>query len=49
MYVVRVKEPGESRNEYDIFDVVQPVPAEGEPLEKIQPTKEENACSMKEA
>lgn len=49
MYVVRVKEPGESTNEHDIFEVVQPVPAEGEPLEKIQPTMEENPCTMQEA
>ena len=49
MYVVKVKEPGASKNEWDIFDIVQPVPAEGEPLEKIQPTMEENACKMQDA
>jgi branched-chain amino acid transport system substrate-binding protein len=49
MYVVRVKEPGQSKNKYDIFEVVQPVPTEGEPLEKIQPTMEENPCTLQEA
>jgi branched-chain amino acid transport system substrate-binding protein len=49
MYVVRVKEPSASKDQWDIFEVVQPVPAEGESLEKIQPTQEENACTMQEA
>lgn len=49
MYVVEVKDPAQSQNEWDIFNVVQPVPGDGEPLDKIQPTQEENACEMQQA
>lgn len=46
MYVVEVKEPSQSENERDIFRIVEGVPGEGQPLTAIQPTREENACTM---
>ena len=46
MYVVKVKEPSESEDQWDIFEIVEPQPGPGEDLELIQPTKEENPCQM---
>ena len=46
MYVVEVKESSQSENERDIFHIVEGVPGEGQPLTAIQPTREENACTM---
>jgi branched-chain amino acid transport system substrate-binding protein len=46
MYVVRVKEPSESKDQWDIFEIVEPQPGPDQDLELIQPTKEENACNM---
>lgn len=46
MYVVKVKEAAESKDEWDIFDVVEAVPGADEDLELIQPTEAENACQM---
>jgi branched-chain amino acid transport system substrate-binding protein len=46
MYVVRVKEPSESKDQWDIFEVLEPQPAPDQDLEVIQPTQEENACAM---
>lgn len=46
MYVVGVKSPEASSDQWDIFDIVEPVPGEGESLERIQPTMEENSCEM---
>jgi branched-chain amino acid transport system substrate-binding protein len=46
MYVVRVKEPSESKDQWDIFEIVEPQPAPDEDLEVIQPTQEENACNF---
>ncbi|MBM4443451.1 MAG: ABC transporter substrate-binding protein [Candidatus Rokubacteria bacterium] len=46
MYVVRVKDKASMKDKWDIFDVVRPVPAAGESLELIQPTREENPCTM---
>lgn len=46
MYVVKVKEPADSKDEWDIFDVVEAVPGSDEDLELIQPTQEENPCHM---
>jgi hypothetical protein len=34
------------KDKWDIFDIVQPVPGPNESLELIQPTKEENPCTM---
>ena len=47
MYVVKVKKPAEASDKWDIFEIVQPVPAAGESLELIQPTREENPCVFK--
>jgi branched-chain amino acid transport system substrate-binding protein len=46
MYVVEVKDPSASKDQWDIFNIVEAVPGKGEDLAAIQPTKEENACSM---
>lgn len=46
MYVVRVKDKGKMKDKWDIFELVRPVPGANESLELIQPTKEENACTM---
>jgi branched-chain amino acid transport system substrate-binding protein len=46
MYVVKVKDKAKMADKWDIFEIVQPVPAPNESLELIQPTKEENACTM---
>lgn len=46
MYVVKVKDKAKMKDKWDIFDIVRAVPGAGESLELIQPTREENACSM---
>jgi branched-chain amino acid transport system substrate-binding protein len=46
MYVVRVKEPSESKDQWDIFELVEPQPGSDQDLELIQPTREENACNF---
>jgi len=46
MYVVRVNEKAKMKDKWDIFEIVQPVPGAGESLETIQPTREENSCTM---
>jgi branched-chain amino acid transport system substrate-binding protein len=46
MYVVRVKEPSESKDQWDIFEIVEPQPGPDQDLELIQPTQEENACNF---
>jgi branched-chain amino acid transport system substrate-binding protein len=46
MYVVAVKDRAKMKDKWDIFDIVMPVPAANESLELIQPTKEENPCTM---
>lgn len=46
MYVVKVKEKEKSRDQWDIFDIVQPQPGPDDPLDLIQPTKEENPCTF---
>jgi branched-chain amino acid transport system substrate-binding protein len=46
MYVVKVKDKAKMADKWDIFEIVRPVPAPNESLELIQPTKEENACTM---
>jgi len=46
MYVVKVREKSTMKDKWDIFEIVRPVPAPNESLELIQPTKEENACTM---
>jgi len=44
--VVKVKDKARMKDQWDIFEVVEPVPKPGESLELIQPTKEENPCNM---
>jgi branched-chain amino acid transport system substrate-binding protein len=46
MYVVKVKDKKDAKDQWDIFELVQPVPAPGESLELIQPTRQENPCTM---
>jgi branched-chain amino acid transport system substrate-binding protein len=46
MYVVKVKTKAQSKDKWDIFDVVQAVPGPKESLELIQPTEAENPCKM---
>ena len=46
MYVVVVKDKAKMKDKWDIFDIVRPVPGPNESFELIQPTKEENACTM---
>jgi branched-chain amino acid transport system substrate-binding protein len=46
MYVVKVKEKAKMKDKWDIFEIVRPVPGAGESLEAIQPTREENSCTM---
>jgi branched-chain amino acid transport system substrate-binding protein len=46
MYVVNVKDKSKSRDQWDIFDIVETVPGPKESLELIQPTQQENPCSL---
>ncbi len=46
MYVVKVKNKANSKNRWDIFDVIEAVPGAKLGLEAIQPTKSENACTL---
>lgn len=46
MYVVKVKDKKDAKDQWDIFELVQPVPAGNESLELIQPTRQENPCAM---
>jgi branched-chain amino acid transport system substrate-binding protein len=46
MYVVRVKDKAQSKDKWDIFDIVSTVPGPKESLELIQPTQQENPCKM---
>jgi branched-chain amino acid transport system substrate-binding protein len=46
MYVVKVKDKAKMKDKWDIFEIVQPVPGPNESLEMIQPTREENNCTM---
>ena len=46
MYVVKVKEPAQSKDQWDIFEIVEPQPGPDQDLELIQPTQEENPCKM---
>ncbi|HEX6110670.1 MAG TPA: ABC transporter substrate-binding protein [Geminicoccaceae bacterium] len=46
MYVVEVKEASQAKDQWDIFEVIEPQPGPDQDLELIQPTQEENPCSM---
>ena len=44
--MVKVKEPSAAKDQWDIFEVVEPQPGPDQDLELIQPTQEENPCNM---
>jgi branched-chain amino acid transport system substrate-binding protein len=46
MYVVRVKDKKDAKDRWDIFEIIEAVPETAESLELIQPTKQENPCTM---
>ncbi len=46
MYVVKVQDKAKMKDKWDIFELVRPVPGANESLELIQPTREENPCTM---
>jgi branched-chain amino acid transport system substrate-binding protein len=46
MYVVKVKDKARSKDQWDIFDIVQAVPGEKDSLELIQATQQESPCPM---
>lgn len=46
MFVVKVKSEAEMEDKWDIFEIVEPTPADNEPLDVIQPTMAENPCNM---
>lgn len=46
MYLVKVKDKDKAQDQWDIFDIVQPTPGPNESLEAIQPTEQENPCTM---
>ena len=46
MYVVKVKDKAQSKDKWDIFDIVRAVPGAKESLEMIQPSQAENPCKM---
>lgn len=46
MYTIRFKPASEVKDRWDLFTVSAPVPAAGQSLEVIAPTREENNCTM---
>ncbi|TMH68383.1 MAG: ABC transporter substrate-binding protein [Betaproteobacteria bacterium] len=46
MYTIRFKPASEVKDRWDLFTLSAPVPAAGESLEVLAPTREENACTM---
>jgi len=46
MYVVKVKDKAQSKDKWDIFDIVRAVPGVKDSLEVIQATPAENPCKM---
>ena len=46
MYVVKVKTKAQSKDKWDIFEIVRAVPGPKGSLELIQPTEAENPCKM---
>jgi len=46
MYVVRIKDKAKMQDRWYIFDVVRPVPGPSDPLTLIQPSQQENPCSL---
>jgi len=46
MYVVVIKDKTKMKDKWDIFDLVETVPGANESLELIQPTQQENPCTL---
>ena len=46
MYVVVIKDKAKMKDKWDIFDLVETVPGANESLELIQPTQQENPCTL---
>jgi hypothetical protein len=46
MYVVKVKDKAQMKDQWDFFDVVRAAPGANQPLMALQPGAEENACRM---
>lgn len=46
MYVVVIKDKAKMKDKWDIFDLVETVPGSSESLELIQPTQQENPCTL---
>ena len=46
MFVVKVRDEDQMEDKWDIFEIVEPTPADNEPLDLIQPTMAENPCNM---
>ncbi len=46
MFVVRIKEKGKMKDQWDIFETVRAVPAANDPLTLIQPSQQENPCPI---
>jgi branched-chain amino acid transport system substrate-binding protein len=44
MFVVKVKDKADMKDEWDIFEIVEASPGDSENLELIQPTQAENMC-----
>jgi branched-chain amino acid transport system substrate-binding protein len=46
MYVLKVKDKTQSKDKWDVFDLVRAVPGPRGSLDTIQPTEAENPCKM---
>ena len=46
MYVLVVKSKAQSKDKWDIFDIVRAMPGSKDSLDLIQPTQAENPCKM---
>jgi branched-chain amino acid transport system substrate-binding protein len=46
MYTVTFKKAADVKDRWDLFTLSAPVPAAGQSLEVIAPTREENNCTM---
>ena len=46
MYTVRFLPAAEVKNQWDLFSMSPPVPADSQSLEIIAPTREDNNCTM---
>jgi hypothetical protein len=43
---VVIKDKAKMKDKWDIFDLVETVPGKNESLESIQPTQQENPCTL---